>query len=408
LSLDTIVIGAGAAGIGAARRLVAAGRSVLVLEARERVGGRAWTEMTRLGVPIDRGCEWLHSGDRNPLTAIAREFGFTVDERPPDWGNLDDHTELSEAERLDCRHIRQWFWKRAAEAAAEGPDRPAIELLPGGGPWNSLLNAISTFANGVELDRLSIHDFASYRDTGVNYRLREGYGALFERLARDLPIRLGAMARLVDLGGEALRVETDGGTLEAKTVIVTVPPPLIAAGLPRFRPELGEKLDAASGLPLGLADKVYLEILGNPEQFPVDHHVIGALDRTETASYQLRPQGKPLIAGFLGGANARALEAAGPDVMTEFAVAELVRLYGSDVRHRLAPLATTAWGRDPFSLGSYSYALPGHAGDRMRLAQPVDGRLFFAGEAVSPGDFSTVHGAFVTGEAAAARVLAAG
>jgi monoamine oxidase len=92
--------------------------------------------------------------------------------------------------------------------------------------------------------------------------------------------------------------------------------------------------------------------------------------------------------------------------MTEFALGELAGLYGGEIRRRLAPLATTAWGRDPLSLGSYSYARPGHAGDRARLAEPVDDRLFFAGEAVSPNDYSTAHGAFMTGEAAAEQILA--
>jgi monoamine oxidase len=406
LSLDVVVIGAGAAGIGAARRLVAAGRSVAVLEARDRVGGRAWTQATRLGVPIDLGCEWLHSGDRNPLTAIARREGFTVDERPPDWGNLEDHKRLVPEDRRGWSEARAEFARRV-ETAASTPDRPAATLLDPGGRWNALLDAVSSFANGVELEHLSIHDYAAYDDSGVNYRVREGYGALFRHLAEGLPIRLGAAARTIDLTGREVRVETAQGTLDATAVIVTVPTTLLAAGALRFRPEFPEKLDAASGLPLGLADKVFLEIRGDAAVFPAGHHLVGATDRTAVGSYQLRPHGNPLVAAFLGGRNARALEEAGAQAMAQFAIDELAGVFGNEIRGRLVPLATTTWALDPWAQGSYSHALPGRAGDRARLAVPVDGRLFFAGEAVSAHDFSTAHGAFLSGEAAAAEAIAA-
>jgi len=237
LTFDAVVIGAGAAGIGAARRLVAAGRRVLVLEARDRVGGRAHTRTTPVGVPIDLGCEWLHSGDRNPLTDIARGLGFTVNERPPDWGNLQDH-KLTDEERRDWRRTRERFWRSVAHAADAEPDRPAADLLPPGGRWNALLDAISTFANGDELAGLSVQDSARYDDSGVNYRLLQGYGALFEWLAEGLPGRPATAARLVDLTGRRVRVETDAGAVETATAIVTVPPTLIVSGALRFRPEL--------------------------------------------------------------------------------------------------------------------------------------------------------------------------
>jgi monoamine oxidase len=404
---DAVVVGAGAAGLAAARTLVDAGRSVLVLEARERVGGRAWTQVTRLGVPIDLGCEWLHSADRNPWTGIARELGFTVNERTPDWGNLDDHRAIPREERRAWRAARDALHVTIEEAAASGPDRPAAELLPPDGRWAAILNAVSSFANGVELDRLSAHDNARYHDSGVNWRLCEGYGALMERYADGLPIRLGIIVRHIEHDRKTLRLETSAGSIEAHCVVVAVPPTLLCTGALRFAPELPEKLDAAAGLPLGFADKVFLELRGAVDDFPADHHVLGTTDRTATGSYQLRPQGRPLIAAFLGGRNARDLEAAGDAAMIDFAVGELVGLFGSAIRARLAPLATTAWGLDPYALGAYSYALPGRAGDRARLAAPVEEQLFFAGEAVSPHDFSTAHGAYLSGIAAAGQVLAA-
>jgi monoamine oxidase len=123
-------------------------------------------------------------------------------------------------------------------------------------------------------------------------------------------------------------------------------------------------------------------------------------------SYQVRPVDRPAIYCFFGGCFAAALEREGEGAMFSFAAEELARILGNDIRCRIAPLASTAWLQDPWSRGSYSYALPGHAEDRARLAVPVDDRLFFAGEACSPNFFSTAHGAYMTGIAAAEAALA--
>src|SRR6202048_1340956 len=177
-----------------------------------------------------------------------------------------------------------------------------------------------------------------------------------------------------------------------------------AASFAVFRPELTDKVAAASVLPLGLADKAVMAV-EVPELLPVDGHLIGNPNRTATGSYHLRPFGRPLIEGFFGGRLAHELEAAGPGAFFDFAVAELVELFGSGIRACLRPLIETGWARDPFALGSYSYALPGHADARAALAAPVDGRVFFAGEACSRHDFTTAHGAYLPGIGRAGQAI---
>jgi monoamine oxidase len=135
--------------------------------------------------------------------------------------------------------------------------------------------------------------------------------------------------------------------------------------------------------------------------------MVGTLDRTETAAYQLRPHGWPVIEAYFGGTLARGLEREGIAGFTAFALDELGRQLGADVKKHLRPLACSAWHNDPFARGSYSYARPGHAEDRARLAAPVEDRVFFAGEACSPHDFSTAHGAYLSGRAAAEQAIAA-
>ena len=161
------------------------------------------------------------------------------------------------------------------------------------------------------------------------------------------------------------------------------------------------KLDAAHGIALGLANKLFLALDGPFPDLPADSHVLGAIDRTATGSYQIRPHGRPIVAGYFGGALARDLEAGGSAAMTEFARDQLAALFGNALRGQLRHLASSTWASDPFARGSYSFALPGHAAERTTLAAAVDDRLYFAGEACSAHDFSTAHGAFLSGIAAA-------
>jgi monoamine oxidase len=167
---------------------------------------------------------------------------------------------------------------------------------------------------------------------------------------------------------------------------------------------LPAKVDAARGLPLGLADKVMLS-LDQPDALPKDGNLRGATMRTAMGSYHLRPFGQACIEGFFGGRFARELEDAGHGALSAQAIDEIVALLGNDYRRKLKPLSESRWAHDSFARGSYSHALPGHAGDRAVLAAPIDGRLFFAGEATSPNFFSTAHGARDSGERAAGEVL---
>lgn len=404
--VDAIVIGAGAAGLAAGRRLAEAGVSVLVLEARQRIGGRAWSVPTSLGPTIDLGCEWLHSADRNPWTGIARALGFAIDETLPDWG-------ARIARRYGASVARDWaaardeFERRVEEAAGTAADMPASALLPEGGRWNALLDAISSWANGAELERVSVKDHARYADSGINWRVLEGYGTLIGRYGAEVPVRLGCAVEEIDRRGKRLALVTSEGTLTARAAIVTVPTNVLAAEAIRFLPALPDKIAAAQGLPLGIANKLFLALDGKGEDLPADQHLLGANDRTATGGYQLRPHGWKLIAGYFGGTLAAELERAGPEAMTDFALGEIKGVLGAEIARRLTYLASSAWVADPFARGSYSCALPGHAEDRAVLAAPVEDRLFFAGEACSSHDFSTAHGAYLTGSAAAEQVIAA-
>jgi monoamine oxidase len=404
--IDVAVIGAGAAGIAAARRLVEAGGvSVLVLEGRNRPGGRAWTAGAG-GYPADLGCEWLHSADRNVLVPLAERLGLALDRRRPDWTTrLSRSGESKEAEADWIREREAHYWA-IHRAALEPEDRPASTVLEPGGRWNALFDATSTWANAVELEELSVKDNDRYESTEHNWRVRTGLGKLFVALAEGLPIAFdAAVSRVAHYGGR-IRLATARGTVGAARVIVAVPTAAIAGEHLAFDPPLPDKVAAAAGLPLGLANKLFLRLDGTPPGAEDELFLVGSTTRRETMSYQVRPLGRPRINCFFGGRFAAQLERDGIAAMAGFAADELAGLFGNDIRRQLSPLAASGWRGDPFARGSYSYARPGHADDRAQLAAPVDNRLFFAGEACSPHFFSTAHGAYETGTAAAEAALA--
>lgn len=400
-----VVVGGGAAGIAAARRLRDAGIETLIVEARPRLGGRAWTTADGAGFPLDLGCGWLHSADRNPWREIAEAEGCTIDRTPPPWTRPAATGGLGIPEQTAFVEALRNFRGRLEAAGETKPDRAASAFLDPGSRWNNLLEAVSTYFSGTELDRVSVRDFARYDDTGVNWRVVEGYGSVIVRHGADLPVLLGRPVRRIDRSGRRLQVETADGAIAADAAIVTLPSNLLAEDALLFAPALPEKTEAAAGLPLGLADKLFLS-LADPEEFEPDSRLFGRTDRSRTGAYHLRPFGRPMIEAYFGGTQAAELEAGGDGAFFDFAVAELVGVLGSDFARRVKPLHLHRWGTDPFSRGSYSYALPGKADCRSVLAAPVDDRLFFAGEACSPSDYSTAHGAYLTGIAAAEQVIA--
>ena len=413
----TVVIGGGAAGIAAARTLHDAGHDVLLVEASDRLGGRAHSVAlgslfakngTGTNVPptlaaehVDAGCGWLHSAQRNPWTAIAKESGFTVDRSDANWRTQWRDLGFPSTEQEPSSAAYQ-DWTARAMVAVDGPDRPLSDFIAADDPWRPKIDAISGYANGANLSQVSLHDWAAYETaaTDDNWTVEQGYGTLVASHAAPLKVRLSTLVTRIDHRGPRLRLETPAGTIEADTVIVCVPTTILASERIVFDPPLPDKHAAAAALPLGLADKVFLHV--DRPDWPANAHLIGDPHVTCTASHRLSPYGWPIVESFFGGDCAEALE---DGDAAQFAIDELVALLGSDWRARFTPLLATRWRNEPYIGGSYSHARVGQAGQRGVLAAPVDGRILFAGEACHPHDFSTAHGAYETGVAAARAII---
>lgn len=403
---DIVIVGGGAAGVGAARRLAGSGRSVLLLEAAPRIGGRAWTHEIR-GLPLDLGCGWLHSAGRNSWTAIARKSGVTIDQSPPAWGKQFHDLGFAPAEQAVARQTFEKWNRRLAANPPEGDC--AADALEPGNEWNPYVRAVVGFISGAPLERLSSADYARYDESSSddNWRLRTGFGSL---IARSLPdpvrIRLATAVTSIALNAEGLSLHTTAGNLHARAAILTMSTNVLAGDSIELPAGLDAWRDAASKLPLGHNEKLFLEIEGEGP-FEAETQVYGDPRAVDTGAYYIRPFGYPIIECFFGGEGALHVEREGPAAGFAHALRQLGNLFGADGTRRLKPLIASQWGRSDRIGGAYSYALPGHATARAKLARPFEQRLFFAGEATSAADFSTAHGAHDSGVRAAEEALAA-
>lgn len=408
-TVDLIVVGAGSAGLAAGKTARELGLSVTVIEAAHRIGGRAFTDTETLGVPFDLGCRWMHSGSINPYVPICKSFGLAYSKDglslPDDLGKdcfLGDHW-CDADDRAEARAAAIAYFGAAEAAGERGDDVSVADVTERDGPWTPILDHLITLWTSHDADEVSTLDMAHEADTDEDWPVTNGYGALVARYGADLPVELNAGAERIDWNGPGVRVSTPKGTIEGRTALVTVSTSVLAAGNIRFDPALPDwKLEAATGLPLGLANRIALlfddDILGDGRA-----QGLAVFPENEVPISYSR-EGERLLVGHVGGRHAWWLENAGPAAMVDFAMAGLVQALGSNVRERLVNNTVTAWGGDPFIRGSYSYALPGKADQRAKLAEPLEDRLYFAGEATSPDHFATCHGAYLSGIAAAEAI----
>src|SRR5262245_7955944 len=353
---EVAVIGGGAAGTAAARHLHQAGVRCLIVEARARLGGRAFTVPGPSASALDLGCGWLHSADRNPWVAIAKEQHRTIDRTPPPWRRRSLPYGFPQDGQREFLEAQEQFFSRISQRAHKDPDFPAAAMFVPGSRWNNLINAIGTYISGAELERVSARDFDNFDDTGVNWRVVEGYGATIAACGKNLPLVLDCAVLGIDHSAKRVKIKTVQGTIVADKVIVTLPTSILAEAETFFAPSLPEKTRAAQGLPLGLTDKLFMSF-ENADEFEKDSRVFGATDRTATAAYHLRPFGRSQIEVFFGGRLAADLESNGERAFFDFAVSELTKLFGNAFANRVKPIRIHSGGGDPFGRGADSYPL---------------------------------------------------
>jgi monoamine oxidase len=401
---EVLVIGAGGAGLTAAKELKKSGISVVVLEARNRIGGRAVTD-TSLGVAWDRGCSWLHASNVNPWVSYARENGFalTVDRL---WPHIYDKARrLGGTETGGLFTLSGRMHRELSDAGRRGLDVPAAAAFTQAtlaDPWYPMAEDQMTSWEGTEPGNYSALDSHHFVDDGDDYFIPRGYGTLLGHYARGVDVRLGSPVSRIRWNARGVTADTRAGSVTARVAIVALPSPVIASGAVNFAPLLPVKvLQAHHDLPLGLMNKVALKF--NRNVFPFENMETAALKRSDHRGmhYLLRLWNSDLCIGMSAGLLAHDLEAAGEAAAIDHALTELTTMFGGEVRKQFDRGAATAWSSDPYARGSYSHCLPGRYGARAVLTHPVGDRIVFAGEHTEQSAYGTLHGAHLSGIRAA-------
>jgi monoamine oxidase len=403
---DIVVIGAGAAGIAAARRVMAANRKVIVIEASGQIGGRCATDATSFDVPFDRGARWLHTPDTNVLIKLARTAGIDVAPAPPSQklriGRR--NARAGETEDLLATLVRA---NRAIDDAARKGDISCAAALPKDlGDWAGTIDfVLGAYATGKDLKDLSTLDQFRAQDRAIDVGTRQGLGTLMGKLGESVPVALSTPATRVSWSGRDISVETPSGRIAARAAIVTVSSNVLVSGAIKFTPELPKRqLDAAAKLSLGSYDRIALQLAGNPLGLGRDELMIEQSTDTRTGALFANIGGSSLCTVDVAGSFGRDLAAQGEAAMTAFAVEWLAKLFGSDIKGAVKRSAATRWNASPFVLGAMSGAAPGGQGSRRVLTEPM-GNLFVAGEATHETLWGTVDGAWESGERAADAAL---
>jgi monoamine oxidase len=404
---DIVVIGAGAAGIAAARRIQAANRKVIVIEAASQIGGRCLTDSKTFDVPFERGARWIYNPDTNPMIKLARGAGLEIYTAPTGQkiriGRR--NARAGETEEFLATLVRA---NRAIDEAARGKaDVSCAAVLPRDlGIWAGTTEfVLGASATGKDLKNLSALDqvHASERSTAIG--CRQGLGALLAALGRSLPVSLSMAASRVVWNGRDIGVDTPSGHINARAIIVTVSSNVLASGNIRFTPDLPKRqLDAASNLSLGSYDRIALWLPNNPLGLGPNETLIEQSGDTRTALLLANARGSSLCTVDVAGSFGRYLSAQGEAEMIAFAREWLMKLFGSEVASAVKTSSATRWNAAPHVLGAMSAAAPGGQPSRKVLMEPL-GSLFFAGEAVHETLWGTVDGAWESGERAADAAL---
>jgi monoamine oxidase len=401
--VDVVVAGAGAAGIAAARRLLAAGLSVAVLEARDRVGGRAVTVALK-GHPVDLGAHWLHAGPINPLVSLGRSRGEPLRRAPQDSHLVIGRRMARPGERAAFNRAFDRADRALAQAARSASDRPAISALPLLGPWRERIATVHGLLAGRPLHEASLRDVTDM-EYGDNYFIAGGFGAYLARLADHLPVRLNAAVRMVDWSGPDVTVASDVGRVRARAAVITVPVAALANGAVRFSPPLPTPMDeAVHGFLPGTYEHVVLHWPGSPFR--------GADRLASIVGGRFKPPG--LLAGIdgtpfhyfeLDHPTAERLDGRGADAARRFARTVLAEHFGRRALAGLTIPTVTDWRGDPLSRASWATVPPGRYSIRDDLKAAIGGRVWFAGEALSRAQSGTVGGAWEDGERAAEAII---
>ncbi len=418
---EVLVVGAGVSGLAAARAFTNQGLKVIVIEARDRIGGRVWTDFVN-GWPLDLGASWIHGVTGNPITKLARDFRLDV--MPTNYNNhwryrsggiISRGDEAIESQFDDLMSAVDQT--RALRQSSNQTDVSLLQCITDASNGRALTDAVNYAINtnieheyGGDTSQLSLYNYDQTQTfSGADVIFPRGYGQIAANLGLGQDVRLSHIVQRIEHSDKGVRVITNKATFDAPRAVITLPLGVLKTNTVQFNPALPQrKLQAIRQLGSGVLNKCYLRF---PRAFwPNEPDLMGYIspqrgEWTEWLNVQ-HYLGEPILLGFNAGSFGTQLEKQSDAAIVASAMRALRSMFGATLPEPTG-FRLTRWANDPFARGSFSFAAVGATGaDYDALAEPVDNRLFFAGEATSREYASTVHGAYLSGIREAERVLA--
>lgn len=409
---DVVIIGAGSAGLSAAKELTKQGLSFVVVEASHRIGGRAFSEEIAPDVWFDLGCAYMCAGpdpenrvdESNPFVDFAKAQGAVTEEY------LYDAHYIHNGMPLDCNEMKAQaaYDQDCAEAirisAEAGDDRAISDIIDLENPFATPYIDMMAVTAPKDLDEASAADFFHKVEEHVDYTALRGYGNIVAQWGRDVKVSLNTKVESVDWSGKEVRVETAKGSIRARCLISTVSNGILAAQHIHFRPRLPDwKMDAILGVPLGAENKIGVHFTKDVFGPEASGYYQSWSSDAQGAYIEVNLMSTNVVSVFMGGRFSAWMEKQGQRAAHEFAVDRIADIFGNDIRQSVGRSIVTAWVTDPWTLGSYACALPGQFHQRKSLPLAIDNKLFFAGEATARAN-GTCHGAYWSGVRAAREV----
>ena len=412
-SIDIAIIGAGAAGLMAGHRAREKGFKARIFEARGRVGGRVYTDDS-LGEGFDAGAFYIHFAERNPWSDVARAQRVELVDDNRLFGGFNVFRDGKPIPAEERSQRRGAFGRLSAAVDGEGAGADysfgdaARRLAP------ELIEAaqnLTLLSLGEDADKVSIRDYQQL-DAGEDFVLPSGYGHLLERYAQGLDIVLGTPVTAIDARSDSLRISTPRGDVSARAVVVTVPIGVLQTEAIRFTPALPPAtLAAIHGLGMGALTKVAMKFDGNRfglspwTQFFDQGSPSAKGPPDDLVNFEFWPFDRNIVIAMFGGNYARGLAKAGEKAAVDAIASRLLGLLGSDAQRAYRGGRLAGWSADPYSLGGYSIAKPGHAGARAALEPAIHGRIYLAGEANAGVASMTAGGAAIAGRRAVDEIV---
>ena len=411
---DVIVVGAGASGLAATEYLLQKGKSVICIEANNRIGGRCYTDNDIFGVPYDVGAHWITNNKTNPYVSYWKDNKieeFNLYEEKEQETVYDGKKKLISPEDKP-------LWDQYNSILEDIGNSSNKDIAPSevisnkSSEWYDTAHLIiGPYDMAKDFNHFSCMDWWNYlKPETKSWFCTEGYGTLVKYRWRNVPVQFNIRAQTIKWGDQGVQIETNNGTISSQACILTVSTGVLSSGKIKFIPMLPiEKYDSFAGISMGIYNHIALQFKKNFFPHNKDGYIYYKLNSQSTAYPRgvaglTNSSGSNLSYFDSGGEFARELENAGEEASIDFVLGELKSIFGSKIDKYLIKAHATNWASNPFTLGSYASAEPGSFHLRKVLKQSVGDRIFTAGEATAE-EWATVAGATRSGVRAAKEVV---